>query len=151
MRVSTKRGGAKEPAEHGNVAAVFQVMSNELSTPKILICPADTNRVAATNFLSDFGNKNVSYFIGVDAADTYPQRILSGDDNLSVGGNQVRSGPLELLTNASISWTAARHKFAGNILFADGSVQQSYNQIETNSLRFLLHQTGLATNRLAIP
>jgi len=94
MRVSTERGGAMEPAEHGNVAPIFQVMSNELGTPKILICPADTNRFTATNFSSGFGNQNVSYFVGVDAADTYPQRILSGDDNLSVNGSQIKSGLL---------------------------------------------------------
>jgi len=122
-------------------------MSNELTTPKILICTADTNRSAATNFSSDFGNKNVSYFVGVDAADDDPQRILSGDDNISVSGNQVQSGLLELLTNTPVSWTAARHRLAGNILFADGSVQPT----TSSNLWRLFRQTGLVTNRLAIP
>ena len=146
MRVSVEKGGANEPAEHGNVAAIFQVMSNQLSTPKILICTADTNRVAATIFSSGFGNKNISYFVGVDAADAYPQRILAGDDNLSVDGNQVSSGLLELLTNTPVSWTGACHKYAGNILFADGSVQQT----ASSNLSRWFQQTGLTTNRLAI-
>src|ERR1700722_10323271 len=42
MTVSNTNGGAMEQASLGNVAAVFEVMSNELSTPKILVCPADT-------------------------------------------------------------------------------------------------------------
>jgi competence protein ComGC len=147
MQVPIVKGGAMKPSASGNVAAIFQVMSNELSTPKILICPADTNRVTATNFSSGVGNKNVSYFVGVDAADAYPQRILSGDDNLSVGGNQVKSGLLELLTNTPVSWTAARHRFVGNIVLADGSVQQT----TSSNLNQWLRQTGLATNRLALP
>jgi len=147
MQVSMTNGGAMELVATGNVAAVFLVMSNELNNPKVLICPADTNRVAATNFWSRFDNKNVSYFIGVDAADDYPQRILSGDDNLSVGGNQARSGLVELLTNTPVAWTAARHRFAGNILLADCSVQQT----TSTNLNLWFQQTGLATNRLAIP
>jgi hypothetical protein len=54
---------------------------------------------------------------------------------------------LELSTNAPISWTSARHHFAGNIGLADGSVQQFTIQRLQNALQ----QTGLATNRLAIP
>ena len=42
----------------------FQVMSNELSTPKILACPADT-RAAANNFFR-LKNQNVSYFVGLE-------------------------------------------------------------------------------------
>ena len=45
-------GGAMEAAMAGNPAFVFEVMSNELSTPKILLCPQDQTRRAATNFLT---------------------------------------------------------------------------------------------------
>jgi prepilin-type processing-associated H-X9-DG protein len=122
-------------------------MSNELSTPKVLVCPADNSRAVATNFSNDFNNGKISYFVGLDAADEYPQRALSGDDNFAVDGAPVTSGLLELSTNTPISWTAARHKFAGNILFADGSVQQT----TSSNLNQWFQQTGLATNRLAIP
>ena len=147
MHVSVKGGGAMESASRGNIVPIFQVVSNELNTPKILICPADTNRVAAANFSSGFDNKNVSYFVGVDADTVYPGTILSGDDNFSVGGNQVKSGLLELLTNTSVSWTGARHEFASNILLADGEVLQP----SRTNLQQVFQQTGLATNRLAIP
>jgi hypothetical protein len=52
-------------------------MSNELSTPNILVCPSDTNRTAAVNFFS-FTTANCSYeYFGADASDTEPTRVLS--------------------------------------------------------------------------
>jgi hypothetical protein len=147
MQVSIKRGGAMESVAAGSIAMNFLVMSNELETPKILICPADTNHFAATNFATGFDNSHVSYFVGVDAAEAYPQRFLSGDDNFEIGGVRVNSGLLELSTNTPIVWTFARHKFVGNIGLVDGSVQQ----VATDGFQKLLQQTGLATNRLAIP
>jgi type II secretory pathway pseudopilin PulG len=148
MFVSVTNGGAMELAATGNVAAVFQAMSNELSTPKLLVCPNDDSRTAATNFTTGFNASRISYFVSLDVTnETSPQTFLSGDDNFEIGGALVKSGLLELSTNAPISWTAARHKFVGNIGLADGSVQQTTQ----NGLRQALQKTGLATNRLAIP
>ena len=48
--VSVTTGGAMEAMAAGDVAAVFQVMSNELSTPKILFCPADKRKIQAVTF-----------------------------------------------------------------------------------------------------
>ena len=39
METSVTNGGAMEFAERGIVYPIFQVMSNELGTPKLLICP----------------------------------------------------------------------------------------------------------------
>jgi hypothetical protein len=148
MLVSVTNGGAMELVATGNVAACFQVMSNELSTPKILLCPEDTRRVWATNFSTGFGNSHISYFVGLDVTnDTNPQMFLSGDDNLAISGIPVKSGVLQLLTNAPVTWTKARHKFVGNIGMADGCVQQ----VTTDFLQKALQQTGIATNRLVLP
>jgi prepilin-type N-terminal cleavage/methylation domain-containing protein len=116
MRVSSANGGvagtgvndlggpavtAYKPA---NFYRIYQVMSNELSTPKILYCPAefDTRRVQATTFattvLAGQGepysgiqgngtttgkagkiNGNLSYFTGAEADETQPQMFLLGD------------------------------------------------------------------------
>ena len=146
-QVSVTNGGAMELIATGNVAAYFQVMSNELSTPKDLICPQDTKRFCATNFTTDFNNSKISYFVGLNANQTNPKIFLSGDDNFAIDGVPVKSGLLELSTNAPITWTAARHKFAGNIGLADGSVQGT----TSSNLNQLLQQSGVATNRLAIP
>jgi hypothetical protein len=126
-------------------------MSNKLSTPKILICPADADKIAANSFTASFDNSKISYFVGLDASDTYPQMFLSGDDNFEISGVTAKSGLLEISTNTPIAWTAARHKFNGEITFADGSVNPSSNKNETHKLTDHIQQTGVATNRLAIP
>lgn len=148
MVVSVTNGGAMELVATGNVAACFQVMSNELSTPKILLCPEDPRRVWATNFSKGFDNSHISYFVGLDVTNEInPQMFLSGDDNFAIGGFPVKSGVLLLPTNAPVTWTAARHKFNGNFGLADGSALQTTNSRLINALI----QTGIATNRLVIP
>jgi len=119
-------------------------MSNELSTPIILFCPADNDHLKATNFLTSFSAKNISYFIGVNASQKDPQMLLSGDDNFEIDGIPVKSGILELKTYQQIRWTAARHRFVGNVAITDGSVQQ----LSTKGLQDF---SSLTTNRLAIP
>ena len=147
MAVSVTNGGTMEMAAGTNAWLSFLVMSNQLSTPKILHCPADTNSFAATNSWVGLNNQNISYFVGVDASEDHPQTILSGDDNFEIKGVTVKSGLLELPTNAPIAWSADRHRFSGNICLGDGSVQT----VTISGLKNLLQQTGLATNRLAIP
>ena len=109
----------------GNAYVLWQTMSNELSTPKVLHCPDDTNHIAATDFGIGFSDANISYFVNLDANEANPQTMLMGDDNLAVGGVPVKPGILNLATNAPVTWTAARHKFAGNFALTDGSVQQA--------------------------
>jgi len=160
MQVSVTNGGAMELALTGDVAEIYRTMSNDLSWPKAFICPADIGRVAATNFTTDFNNSKISYFVGVDATDTQPRMFLSGDDNFAVAGVPVKSGLLELSTNSLIAWTSGRHvdsykahfwtpaQFVGCIGFADGSVRW---QVTQKGLQEAFQQTGVATNRLAIP
>jgi hypothetical protein len=147
MEISVTNGGSMELVVTGNALTTFLVLSNELGMPKILHCPEDTEHIG-TNSFAVLASLNISYFIGADVTNEMnPQMILSGDDNFEISGVPVKSGVLEFATNAPISWTAARHKFVGNIGLADGSVQQ----VTTVGLQTALHQTGFATNRLAIP
>jgi type II secretory pathway pseudopilin PulG len=124
----------------------FQVMSNELSTPRILVCPADT-RTAAPNFVR-LKNQNVSYFVGLDASDAYPQRFLSGDRNIT-GPAAPENGILKLVPGGSVSWTAEIHVNQGNLGLTDGSVWQYSN----SQLREALQKSGdkADTWRLALP
>jgi prepilin-type processing-associated H-X9-DG protein len=148
MEISTTNGGTKEFVADGKNAWLnYLVMSNILNTPKILICPADADRLPpATSFSTELVGK-ISYFVGLNASTNFPQAIISGDDNLEISGVPVKSGLLELSMTTPISWTTVRHINGGNIGLADGSAQE----ISTNGLRQALQQTGLATNRLAIP
>ena len=147
METSITNGGTMGLADGRNVWINYFVMSNELATPKILLCRQDTNHEpAAVNFSWRLAG-HVSYFVGLNADTNHTQAFLAGDDNFEINGAPVKSGLLEFSTNAPIAWTAARHKFSGNILLADGSVQT----VTISGLTNLVHQTGLATNRLAIP
>jgi len=137
-------------ASHG-VSKMFLCMSNELSTPKILACPAEwesSTRQASSSFaganLSGANNVlftndlNVSYFIGVDAQETNPQMFLTGDHNLGGDANPPtvefqqgtvanQSFKVSLGTNwnpaSGVSFMDNQHSKQGNIGLADGSVQ----------------------------
>ncbi len=163
MQVSVTNGGAMELIATDNVAGFFQVMSNELSTTKILRCPVDRQVIEPTNgFGPGFCNQNISYFVGLDANESYPKRFLFGEDNFEINGSPIQSGVLLTSTNDSISWAPGRHDavahgpylgfpvrhhYWGNLGFADGSVRE----FSSSGLQDILQQTGLATNRLAIP
>jgi prepilin-type processing-associated H-X9-DG protein len=146
MDIPVAKGGTKEYDTGADTFRHFQVMSNELSTPKILICPADTRTVAA-NFVR-LKNANVSYFVGLDANDEHPQRLLDGDRNIT-GAADPENGILELVPGGPAGWTTAMHNNQGNVGLADGSVQEfSYS-----GLRQSLKYSGDPTNtwRLALP
>jgi len=123
-------------------------MSNELVTPKVLVCPADKAKTAAQDFGPNFSDANVSYFVSIDANENTPQMFLSGDRNLAFQGQPIKAGLFALTTNnPSISWTKAIHDSCGNVGLADGSVQGFGRQHLAEAVPY----QGVATNRLAIP
>jgi prepilin-type N-terminal cleavage/methylation domain-containing protein/prepilin-type processing-associated H-X9-DG protein len=125
----------------------FCVMSNELSTPKILVCPSD-DRIAYTNFNAGsnvisgtqyFTTNNLSYFLGKDANDTNPQMLLAGDRNLTNGGILIALGTNQNVSTIGPAWSATKiHQGQGNVLLSDGSVQQ----LTTSRLRQQLANSG---------
>jgi prepilin-type processing-associated H-X9-DG protein len=151
MQLSVTNGGAREMVTTGDVAHCFQVMSNELISPKYLICPADRKHFQAANWTTDFNNSHISYFLNPDASEAYPQQIMSGDDNLAVNGVPVKSGLLLLPTNAEISWTVERHGHVGNLSFADGSVVEESSPGLRNAAQLSVQGTPITTNRIVIP
>jgi len=147
MGLSVTHGGSREMSQAGDALLSYIVMSNEISSTKILLCPNDKTRLAAKNF-GDLTSSNVSYFVGIDTTnDLDPLMILSGDNNLQIGGEAVKPGLLSISTNAPVSWQPKRHKDIGYIGLADWSVQTATD----SGLRAYLVGTGQATNRLAIP
>src|SRR6266496_2674690 len=125
VEVSTNQGGSLEynrlvPGVAGLFVYSFrnfQVMSNELVTPKLLVCRSD-NRTAATNFAA-FRDVNLSYFTGLNADPGKPNSVLAGDWNLT---NSV-TRPASTVTEFNFSWTKQVHEERGNVLFADGRVE----------------------------
>lgn len=145
--ISATNGGAMEFAATGDSDIIFQVMSNELSTPKVLFCPADTGHCPATNFSAGFSGKNISYFINLDANEANPQMVLFGDDNFELSGVPVNPGLLKVPVNTSITWSPARHHLSGNVAITDGSVQQ----LTISGLQQALQNSDLTTGRVLIP
>jgi prepilin-type N-terminal cleavage/methylation domain-containing protein len=146
MSVSTNQGGSSEYMAGANAGTYtfmhFAVMSNELTTPKIVICPADTGRKEATNWAigapakgPDFiNNLRISYFVGVDADETRPQMVLVGDRNFTNDALQsIQRANIttdfygKLGTNQTskngFGFTKDTHQNAGNIGLGDASVQ----------------------------
>jgi prepilin-type N-terminal cleavage/methylation domain-containing protein/prepilin-type processing-associated H-X9-DG protein len=117
----------------------YSVIRKHLAeSPRILSCPAD-DRIPSDHW-DQVRNENISYFFGVDASEAFPQSLLGGDRNLGPGlepkndfgfspKNQM-GNDVTLQTNSPVCWSRRLHSSAqsigaGNILFGDGSVQQS--------------------------
>lgn len=146
-QVSVTNGGSMELTTGPNAWRTFQVMSNELCTPKVVICPIEEghSRFFATNFIT-FCNSNVSFFVGVDANETDPASILYGDHNIT-NGMPIRNGILMLTTNRPSGWTSDIHNKVGNLAFADGSVRQ----VTIDDLQTVVANSGMESNRLQMP
>jgi type II secretory pathway pseudopilin PulG len=146
MQVSMNNGGTREFVDTTNVFAHFRALSNELNTPRVLVCPEDKKRTAATNFIWDLDNSHLSYFAGVDANMTNALMLLAGDRHLT-NGMPLRRGMRTLTTNQSFGWTKELHDGSGNIALPDNSVQV----LSTAQLKAAVAATGVTANRLAFP
>jgi hypothetical protein len=121
--------------------------TNELNSPKILACPEDKARTRATFFDQNFSDKNLSYFLGLDADETKPQTILSGDRTLTTN-NTIHTGVVTIQNSKNLSWAPGIHKDAGNIGLGDGSSQQ----VSTKQIRSMIDDGKIPMpQRLLIP
>ena len=116
----------------------WQVLSNEMNSPKVLVCPSDTAKSVARTFNNpnplDFDNTHISFFVGFDANESMPQTILSGDSNcLMADGTELPQeqcgtvnvgGAYAIYGNQPHSWGTDIHNSGGNIGLGDGSVQE---------------------------
>jgi prepilin-type N-terminal cleavage/methylation domain-containing protein len=127
------------------VAWVFLALSNELATPKSLICPADTRMPA--HAWAGLTRSNISYFVGLDAGDTSPQMLLAGDRNLTTNGVPAGPGLVRITTPVAWGFTKAMHRRSGNVVLGDGSVQQ----MTRARLGGQVAAPGAITNWLLIP
>jgi prepilin-type processing-associated H-X9-DG protein len=126
-----------------NVWFQYLSLSNELRTPKILVCPSDTAKSAANHWGGSPGglanpnyqNRAVSYIVALDAFPDDKDALVSGDRNIrpsSISGScssgvspcrtLIFGGPL------TFGLTSAIHVDAGNFLFYDGRVEELSSQ-----------------------
>ena len=67
MQIPVAKGGTMEFAYSGHTFPHFEKMKTYGTTLPMLICPAETNRQAATSFEA-LNDLNLSYFVNVDAS-----------------------------------------------------------------------------------
>src|SRR4051812_6633892 len=148
----------------------FQALSNELSTPKIVICPSDAGKQEATNWVGSFTNNakaapftSLSYSVGTDAAETFPQSFLSSDRNITNNVDRKAAstppqtanqfvdmggvGGAKAASIATAGWDNNVHQNQGNACMGDGSVQQ----LSSARLREQLRNTGTTVNEFLFP
>jgi prepilin-type N-terminal cleavage/methylation domain-containing protein/prepilin-type processing-associated H-X9-DG protein len=127
---------ASAPPTYINMAwQVYGVLSNELSTPKVVTCPSDptTTLKTATSFtpsgsltspqigfaagsaglLAGTPYTCCSYFIDAHASETYPQMFVFGDHNIGTGTYNVNTAAVQIWgdggslspANSTPTWT----------------------------------------------
>ncbi len=124
-RVPIAEGGSQKKT---NVFSTFLVMSNDLVTPKILVCPSDTRKAAES--WTTLKETNVSYFLGIESKEGRPGSPLVGDRNLG-GGRPKRDCPVALVNKVAdeytatyipkAHWTNTIHYYVGNVSIGDAS------------------------------
>jgi hypothetical protein len=174
------------PQGPGSNPAAFRAIEKELNAPKVLACTSD-GRASKANNWTEIGARNpntinstgnvvhdnatggtddatsgkISYFVGLDAQETRPQTILSGDRSITGGtapgpifGCTVRewtdnNNPPNVPTTGEFS--TSLHNRQGNIGLGDGSA----HQINTpDALRRQIHASmvgGNPQNRMQLP
>lgn len=153
-QLEAKNGGCVPDAAGANIGKVFgslgdayACMSNEVTVPKVLVCPSDSKEKATTFDNAGavpFGggakigrnSNHLSYMAGWDADETRAQTVLTGDRNLTApaptasGSDQMleykgnKSNPDGLTSPTTINWDTLLHNNNGNLGLADGSAHQ---------------------------
>jgi hypothetical protein len=116
--LSVTNGGSMDS---GDWSDHFRICSNELSTARIILCPTETKKKAATNWVSLSGDDHISYFIGVSASEDKPDTMLTGDSNVTggTGGLDPRWSKF-LGSSIDAAWDKTLHVRKGTVALSDG-------------------------------
>jgi hypothetical protein len=149
--VSITNGGTMEFAAAPEAFRHYLAISNELVSPKILKCEKDETRTKATSWDQLTNDaRHISYFVGLDADETKPQSILSGDRNITTNG--VRAvGAVSITMSMSVGWSRELHGAYCNLALGDGSAHQWSSAATRNPFDGFLTNYGASSIRLVIP
>jgi len=152
-------GGMPNGTDNAKAHWQFGLASNQLATPKILLCPSDTGRKLATDFVA-YGAGNVSYALGDDASETKPNNILAADRSLSgfeYSGLHDNTACYTINSpdggrNAEWDRFICHGANAGNLGLGDGSVHQLSDSRLINAIRTIdTKETLDGTLRFYVP
>lgn len=122
-QVETNKGGSVGSIDWtDNVRAV----SNELSTPKVLACPSDNQRMPHDNWGTLDGDKHLSFFVGLDAQESKAQTVLAGDRNVyGGGGGNDLTWSTAVGSSVDAKWDDTMHVRQGYVVLSDASVHHT--------------------------
>ena len=135
--------GPLPSALHANAWFQFAFISQELTTPAVLVCPTDRTKTRAQEFSNNSGrgyfavafqNNATSYFIGAHSISLFPSAMLSGDRSLKEenfnSGCPANMGVMSSMILGTPSfpvrrtWSSNLHPSGGNLLLNDGRVEE---------------------------
>jgi len=132
-KVEMAQGGRKPNGrDNAEVNYQFASASNELVSTRILLCPSDVRRVAASNY-TDLALTNISYCLGNEAEDKRPGNILAADRGLSGFDFTGLPDNINCFVLGGVAGGGRLAKWRkglchgvnmGNLALADGSVRQ---------------------------
>jgi prepilin-type N-terminal cleavage/methylation domain-containing protein len=125
-------GGKPNGSDNAKVDHQFSIVSNELVSTKILLCPNDVRRVWATDYAT-LSLTNISYALCHEADEKRPRVLLATDRNMS--GFDFTGLPENIncfiLTSPETGARSAKWRRgichganSGAVALSDGSVQQ---------------------------
>jgi hypothetical protein len=137
-RTYVSRGGTRPDSglKPGNAWFEFTALSNELTTPRILACPADVGVKVASEFSSQatrgymatgFRAVATSYLVSLDNRFADPKFLLSADRNIRFTSiapcvNGINNADnVDRFDFSAGKWTNAVHGLQGQVLRTDGA------------------------------
>ncbi len=140
--VDMVEGGTRVHPLAANTWFHFAWISNELASPKMLLCPSDSG-TAATEFSGDpkkgylnpnFANQATTYFL-TERTSQIDLLVQAGDRNLKFNAGLRGCSRFNAAWAINLpyqrsdeGWTNALHGTEGNFLSSDGSVEQAVNE-----------------------
>jgi prepilin-type N-terminal cleavage/methylation domain-containing protein len=128
----TEGGGKPNGSGNAKVSLQLSIVSNELATTTILLCPNDVRKVPAVDF-ANIALANISYALCNEADEQRPRVILATDRNMSnfdfiALPNNINcfilSSPFTMASSAKWRKGICHGINLGIVALGDGSVQQ---------------------------
>ena len=154
--VSTNDGGSLEFATDAHMTfRHYTALSNELWGPKILVSaqPDPQPRIEATTFAEELegehsseefpfnSNRNISFFVGLDADETRPRSLLAGTRLITNAARPFPSEAKIVELKSNERWGIYKSELKGKYFaFGDGTVRSVANLLDlankSNAWRF---------------
>jgi hypothetical protein len=155
-RTLTSDGGTLPDTGIKVAAAWFEfsyALSNFVTSPRVLVCPADSQAIVAPSWGSiistNYRSSVLSYSLGLEVLPESPRSLMAFDYNIrpsSYGAAtcsaRVNNAGSLLGPDTSVGWTNGIHVNSGDVLLNDGSVVVT----DSTSLRKTLAEQSMTDN-----